>query len=172
MVQDKLGVKALVLSMSRQLLSFYPVRDGEVKMRASGKQYDVQAVGFLLVMCFHQYDECCIVAIAGKLGYTIVSEQAGSSAGVSRTNLTDTVFVRVRVCSAPDVIAIGKQCGENLGFLVQGAIDGGCDENLWHFLLIKDGRELIFEEFWGYIKIGGSSGRDGVCRARGAFRWL
>ena len=36
-VEDKFGVEALVLSMPRQFLSFYPVRDGEMEVRASGK---------------------------------------------------------------------------------------------------------------------------------------
>ena len=110
-VQDQLGPVTGCATMTGKPLALDPVADAEVKGRADGQMHDYQAAWLLLVLL--QDNHAGEVAVRGELG-----------------DLADGELVRVAVCRTTDIHAVREQVGQDLGFVVEGGVDGGRNKDL------------------------------------------
>ena len=110
-VQDELRVVRRRVAVAGQCVAGKPVAQREVEGGTGGQVHDREADRAFLV--FLEHEQGGEVAVAGEAG-----------------DFAHGKLVSGIVPAAADVGAVGEDGGQQAGFVVEGAVDGGGDENL------------------------------------------
>jgi hypothetical protein len=81
-------------------------------VRPAGEVDDIKTVRLLLVLGLHEDHEGCVASVASKV-----------------CDLTDGVFVPFEAGGAADVFTVWEEGCQDVGVGVEGAVEGGCDED-------------------------------------------